>query len=77
VDRIEPIGPRPPQWLPVELDPDRETADERRRRQQRRKGVRPLNIEGTDPSTLWGQTPSQSGTGRDDDEPPRHVDVRA
>ncbi len=72
MDRIERIGPRPSAWLPA-IDPDRDDAERRRRERKRRgepKGDSPLNIAGTVPSTLRGQSPE------DDDGRP-HVDVRA
>ncbi len=73
MDRIERIGPRPSAWLPA-IDPDRDDAERRRREQRRRraepKGDSPLNVGGTVPSTLGGQSPE------DDDGRP-HVDVRA
>jgi hypothetical protein len=66
MDRIEPLGPRTPPWTtPLELDPDRDAEDRRRReaaerrRRERQAAERP-------------QGPPQDG-----DEPPRRVDVRA
>ena len=64
MDRIDRIGPSPPQWQPVALEPDREDVAERRRREQRRRQEQQRRVaEGE-------QSPPE-------DDPPHRIDVRA
>lgn len=62
MDRIEPVGPRTPAWMtPLELEPDRDATERRRREAERRRREREAER----------RQPPQ-----DDDEPPHLVDVR-
>ena len=64
MDRIDRIGPQPPQWVRPELDPDRDDiADRRRRDEERRRRER----------REQHAPPPPPG----DDEPPHLIDLQA
>lgn len=65
MDRIEPIGPRSPQWQTPPLDPDREDIAKRQREQGRRREEERRRRQAL---------AEQRGIDEDDDGP--HVDVR-